>query len=259
MAPSTRLDDVSGMVSRCACVIIDDPVHLSLNEQDSGDILSRVKTTLMLLVVVLTACAKPAPLTKPAHPEFAVAAPDSFDVEMRTTKGMMLVRVRRHWAPNGADRFYALVRNRYFDSVAFHRTIRNFVAQFGIHGDTAVSAAWRGKNIIDDSTRVPNEKGTLAFARGGANTRSTQLFFNTAHNTPRLDTLNGFGFPPIGEVIFGREVLDSLNWEYSGTRGGQTFPGPSQDSLSRQGNAYLRRAFPRLDYILSARVARSWR
>lgn len=247
------------MVSRCACVIIDDPVHLSLKEQDSGDILSRVKTTLMLLVVVLTACAKPAPLTKPAHPEFAVAAPDSFDVEMRTTKGMMLVRVRRHWSPNGADRFYALARNRYFDSVAFHRTIRNFVAQFGIHGDTAVSSAWRGKNIIDDSTRVPNEKGTMAFARGGANTRSTQLFFNTAHNTPRLDTLNGFGFPPIGEIIFGREVLDSLNWEYSGTRGGQTFPGPSQDSLSRQGNEYLRRAFPRLDYILSARVARSWR
>lgn len=259
MAPSTRLDDVAGMVSRCACVIIDDPVHLSLKEQDSGDILSRVKTTLMLLVVVLTACAKPAPLTKPAHPEFAVAAPDSFDVEMRTTKGMMLVRVRRHWSPNGADRFYALARNRYFDSVAFHRTIRNFVAQFGIHGDTAVSSAWRGKNIIDDSTRVPNEKGTMAFARGGANTRSTQLFFNTAHNTPRLDTLNGFGFPPIGEIIFGREVLDSLNWEYSGTRGGQTFPGPSQDSLSRQGNEYLRRAFPRLDYILSARVARSWR
>ncbi len=214
---------------------------------------------LLILAASTFACAKPAPLTDPAHPGFAVAAADSFDVEMRTTKGRMLVRVRLHWSPNGADRFHALVRNRYFDSVAFHRTIRNFVAQFGIHGDTAVSTAWRGKNIRDDSVRAQNYKGTVAFARGGANTRSTQLFFNTAHNTPRLDTLNGFGFPPIGEVIFGREVLDSLNWEYSGTRGGETFPGPSQDSLSRQGNAYLRRSFPRLDYILSARVARSWR
>jgi len=171
----------------------------------------------------------------------------------------MLVRVRRHWSPNGADRFHALASNRYFDSVAFHRTIRNFVAQFGIHGDTAVSAAWRGKAIPDDSVRAKNERGTLAFARGGPNTRSVQLFFNTVHNTPRLDTLNGFGFPPIGEVVFGREVLDSLNWEYSGTRGGQTFPGPSQDSLNRQGNAYLRRSFPRLDYIISARVVRRWR
>ena len=212
----------------------------------------------LVLTLLLLACHKPAPLTNPSHPKFSITAPDSFDVEMRTTKGMFLVRVHRQWAPNGADRFYALVRNRYFDSVAFHRTIRNFVAQFGIHGDTAVNAAWRGKNIADDSVRHPNSKGTLAFARGGPNTRSVQLYFNTVDNTPRLDTLNGFGFPPIGEVIYNREILDSLNWEYSGTRGGPTFPGPAQDSISRQGNAYLRRLFPRLDYIVSARVARRW-
>jgi peptidyl-prolyl cis-trans isomerase A (cyclophilin A) len=178
---------------------------------------------------------------------------------MLTTKGMMVVRVRRNWAPIGADRFYALVRNHYFDSVAFHRTIRNFVAQFGIHGDTAVSRAWRGKSILDDRVKVVNQKGTLSFARGGANTRSVQLFFNTVDNTPRLDTLNTFGFPPLGQVIQGIGVLDSLNWEYSGTRGGQTFPGPSQDSLGRQGNAYLQRNFPRLDYILKARIARVWK
>jgi peptidyl-prolyl cis-trans isomerase A (cyclophilin A) len=211
------------------------------------------------LLLIVPACAKPAPLTEPTHPKFAVTAPDSFDVDMRTTKGRMLVRVRRGWSPNGADRFYALVRNRYFDSVAFHRTIRNFVAQFGIHGDTAVSAKWRGKSIPDDPVRAQNTRGTLAFARSGPHTRSVQLFFNTVHNTPRLDTLNGFGFPPIGEVVFGREVLDSLNWEYSGTRGGQTLPGPSQDSLTRQGNSYLLRSFPRLDYILTARVANVWR
>jgi cyclophilin family peptidyl-prolyl cis-trans isomerase len=205
------------------------------------------------------ACAKPAPLGDPSHPAYQLTAPDSFDVEMHTTKGMMLVRVRRGWSPNGADRFYVLTQNRYFDSVAFHRTIRNFVAQFGIHGDTAVSAAWRNKNIPDDSVRAPNRKRTLAFARSGPNTRSVQLYFNTTDNTPRLDTLNGFGFPPIGEVVYGNDVLDSLNWEYSGTRGGQTFPGPSQDSISRQGNAYLRRQFPRLDYILKARIVRRWR
>ena len=112
-------------------------------------------------------CAKPAPLTNPAHPKFAAAAPDSFDVEIRTTKGRMLVRVRRHWSPNGADRFHALASSRYFDSVAFHRTIRNFVAQFGIHGDSAVSAAWRGKSIPDDSVRAPG-RGRCASHRGGA-------------------------------------------------------------------------------------------
>lgn len=215
------------------------------------------------VAVSIAACAgrspRPAPLTDPAHPGFGVTAPDSFDVEMVTTKGTMLVRLRRHWSPLGVDRFHNLVRNHYFDAVAFHRTIRNFVAQFGIHGDTAVSRAWRGKSIADEPVKVVNQRGTLSYARGGPNTRGVQLFFNTVDNTPRLDTLNRFGFPPIGQVIRGLEVLDSLNWEYSGTRGGQTFPGPSQDSLSRQGNAYLQRSFPRLDYILRARVVTAWR
>jgi peptidyl-prolyl cis-trans isomerase A (cyclophilin A) len=222
-----------------------------------------VKTLIAFFSLVgIVACGssfRPAPLTEPTDARFLSVAPDSFDVDMVTTKGTMIVRVRRHWAPIGADRFYALVRNQYFDSVAFHRTIRNFVAQFGIHGDTAVSRAWRGKSILDDPVKVVNQKGTLSYARGGPNTRSVQLFFNTVDNTPRLDTLNTFGFPPIGQVIRGVGVLDSLNWEYSGTRGGQTFPGPSQDSLSRQGNAYLHRNFPRLDYIVRARISRIWK
>jgi homoserine O-acetyltransferase len=215
----------------------------------------------VLLIAALSSCSpafRPAPLTEPTDSRYAAIAPDSFDVEMQTTKGTMVVRVRRHWAPLGGDRFHVLVRNHYFDSVAFHRTINNFVAQFGIHGDTSVSRAWRGRTIPDDSVRVVNQRGTLSYARGGPSTRSVQLFFNLVDNTPRLDTLNAIGFPPIGQVIQGIEVLDSLNWEYSGTRGGQTFPGPAQDSLSRQGNAYLNRSFPRIDYILTARVVRRW-
>jgi len=225
----------------------------------------RILHSRFLLILLASAVAcwqpafRPAPLTEPNDARFITIAPDSFDVDMVTTKGTMTIRVRRAWAPIGVDRFHALVRSHYFDSVAFHRTIRNFVAQFGIHGDTAVSRAWRGKTILDDPVKVVNQKGTLSFARAGPNTRSVQLFFNTVDNTPRLDTLNTFGFPPIGQVIRGIGVLDSLNWEYSGTRGGQTFPGPSQDSLSRQGNSYLQRSFPRLDYILTARIVRRWK
>jgi cyclophilin family peptidyl-prolyl cis-trans isomerase len=205
-------------------------------------------------------CARRASITNPADKRFVAAAPDSFDVEMVTTKGALVVRVRRDWSPNGADRFHALVRHGFFTNVAFHRTIRNFVAQFGIHGDSLINAVWSGKTIADDEVRAKNERGTLAFARGGANTRSTQLFVNLVDNTPRLDTLNGFGFPPIGRIIEGLSVIDSLNWEYSGTRGVQPTPqGPRQDSLRLQGNSYLYRSFPRLDYIVRARVVRNWR
>lgn len=220
--------------------------------------LRRVAAAGGVFVAVAAACHKPAPLTAPTNKAFAVQAPDSFDIDLRTTKGAMRVRIRRQWSPRGADRVYALVRNRYFDSVAFHRTIRGYVAQFGLHGDSAVNAAWRGKSIPDDPVVEPNRRGTISFARGGANTRSVQLFFNLVDNTPRLDTLNGFGFPPLGAVIKGIEVLDSLNWEYSGTRGGPSFPGPSQDSINRLGNSYLRRVFPRIDYILTARVVKKF-
>ena len=212
-----------------------------------------------LAVVLGAACARAPSAADPTHPALVVAAPDSFDVEMQTTKGKIVVRAVRHWSPHGVDRFHALVRSGFFTDVAFHRTIRNFVAQFGIHGDTTITKAWSSRTIPDDSVRMPNARGTIAFARGGRNTRSTQLFFNLVDNTPRLDTLNGFGFPPIGRIIEGLAVMDSLNWEYSGTRGGRQFPGPSQDSIRRQGNAYLRRAFPRLDYIVGAHVTRRWR
>lgn len=213
----------------------------------------------VLLLATLAGCFWRRGPEHPGYPpETVVTAPDSFDVEMVTTKGTMIVRALRAWSPHGVDRFHALVRQRFFEDVAFHRTIRNFVAQFGIHGDTAVTKAWANSSIPDDTVRARNERGTIAFARGGPNTRSTQLFFNLVSNSPRLDTLNGFGFPPIGRIVEGIEVLDSLNWEYSGTRGGQTFPGPSQDSIRLQGNAYLRRRFPKLDYIVSARVRKSW-
>ena len=213
----------------------------------------------LVAVGLSVACARGVPLD-PAHPRFAQVAPDSFDVQVVTTRGTMIVRVRRPWSPHGADRFHALVRSGFFTDVAFHRTIRNFVAQFGIHGDTAVSRLFQGKNIPDDTVRAENTRGRISYARGGPNTRSTQLFFNLVSNSPRLDTLNGFGFPPIGEIVQGVEVLDSLNWEYSGTRGVQPTPqGPSQDSIRLQGNSYLRRKFPRLDYIVRASVIRSWR
>ena len=213
----------------------------------------------LLLFVVATSCIG-RNQTPPGYPPTTPAvAPDSFDVEMVTTKGTLTVRAYRAWSPNGVDRFHELVRARFFEDVAFHRTMRNFVAQFGIHGDTAVSRAWNNRTIRDDTVRAKNERGTISFARGGPNTRGTQLFFNLVSNSPRLDTLNGFGFPPIGRIVQGVEVLDSLYWQYTGTRGAQTFPGPSQDSIRRQGNAYLRRAFPNLDYIIRAKVVRSWR
>jgi peptidyl-prolyl cis-trans isomerase A (cyclophilin A) len=167
------------------------------------------------------------------------------------------VRVHRDWAPHGADRFYSLVQARFFDGVAFFRVIRGFVAQFGLHGTPAVAQVWEKRSIPDDSTRASNTRGTLSFANDGPSSRSTQMFFNLGDNS-RLDHFAPAGFPPIGKVTDGLPVLDALESKYS-SAAGRELPGPNQDTILAQGDAYLKREFPDLDRIKTARVVRVWK
>jgi cyclophilin family peptidyl-prolyl cis-trans isomerase len=183
----------------------------------------------------------------------AISTPDSFLVTFETTRGRFDVMAHSRWAPVGTDRFYELVHRRFYDSVIVYRVMKGFVAQFGLNGDPAVSAAWRNRRIADDPVVQGNKRGRLAFARQPVpGTRTTQVYINFADN-PRLDTLNTFGFAAFAEVVRGMEVVDSLNAEYGGA------PSARQDSISRQGNAYLLRAFPKLDMIKTARIVQEWR
>jgi peptidyl-prolyl cis-trans isomerase A (cyclophilin A) len=169
-------------------------------------------------------------------------------VFFETTNGDFVVEVYREWAPLGADRFFNLVRNRYYDDIYFFRSIPGFMTQFGIHGQPPVSAAWKEARIADDSVRATNERGTISFATAGPDTRTVQLFINKGNNA-RLDVL---GFAPFGEVTGGMDTVDRL---YSGY--GEAAPrgeGPSQDRISEEGNAYLRESFPLLDSIVRARL-----
>jgi peptidyl-prolyl cis-trans isomerase A (cyclophilin A) len=175
--------------------------------------------------------------------------PDSFVARLATSKGPVDVIIRRDWAPNGADRFYELVATGYYDGARFFRTIRGFVSQFGIAADTAMTARWRTRAIPDDSVLQSNRRGTLVFAAGGPNTRTTQMFINLRDN-PRLD---GLRFPPIGEVIAGLDVVDAL---YTGYGDGAN--APSQERITREGEAYLAANFPLLDRIEQATVVRAW-
>lgn len=178
-------------------------------------------------------------------------APATFEVRLQTTKGDLLVRINRSWAPLGADRFYNSVRVGFYDDVAFFRVLRTpapFIAQFGINGNPEINTKWSEARISDDPVTQSNRRGTLVFAMAGPNTRTTQLFINYADNH-RLDQM---GFAPFGEVIEGMEVADSLYADYG--EGHPRGPGPSQDRISAEGNAYLRSEFPELDYILNAEI-----
>lgn len=211
---------------------------------------------LPLLALLASACSRPPSLLQPSPRALAEVAPDSFVVAFETTRGPFDVIVRRHWSPAGADRLWYLVRGGFYDGARFFRVVPGFVAQFGLPADPAVAEAWFERRLPDDTVRATNRRGTLSFARGGPGTRTTQLFVNLRDNA-RLDSLNGFGFPPVGEVLGdGLAVVDSLHGGY-----GEAPPrgrGPSQATLRREGEAYLAREFPALDAIRRARVVRSW-
>lgn len=211
------------------------------------------------IVAVAASCRT---LTGGGHPDANVAAPDSFVVRFETSRGPVDVMARKSWAPNGADRLYTLVQNRYYDDARFFRVVKGFVAQFGLSGKPAMTAAWRVRAIADEPVKHSNTRGTISYARGGPGTRTMQLFFNLVDNA-RLDTTNTFGFPPIGEVIAGMTAVDSLYNGYGNAapRAGATAvaSGPQQDSITIKGNAYLERGWPKLDYVKTARVIREWR
>lgn len=175
-------------------------------------------------------------------------APDQFRVDFETTRGTFRIEVQRDLAPVGVDRFYYLVTHGFYDGLAFFRVIENFIAQFGIHSDPVINRVWRHAQIPDDPVVESNLRGTLAFAKAGPDTRTTQLYFNLRDN----ENLDAMGFAPFAHVIDGMDVLDSI---YSGY--GEGWPsgnGPNQEEIQEQGKTYLSEQFPHLDYIIEARI-----
>jgi peptidyl-prolyl cis-trans isomerase A (cyclophilin A) len=174
-------------------------------------------------------------------------APDVFVARLETTEGPIDIEVHREWAPHGADRFYTLVREGYFEDVAFFRVIDGFMAQAGIHGDPAVNARWRDRRIPDDPVEQSNTRGMVSFAMAGPGTRTTQFFINLVDNS-RLDSM---GFAPFGRVR-DMSAVDALHSGYG--EGAPRGRGPAQARIQREGNAYLRQEFPELDYIRRASI-----
>jgi len=195
---------------------------------------------------------KPSPLLSPDSPEMNGRAPERFRVRMVTTKGEIILELRREWAPQGVDRFYNLVRAGYYDGVKFHRIRAGDWAQFGINGDPTISKLWRERTIPDDPFRQSNVRGTIAFAFAVKNGRTTQLFINLKDNSATHDPEP---FVPIGRVIEGMDVADKLNAEY-GERTGGGIRGGQQGPLFEGGNVYLEKNFPRLDAIKKATVVK---
>lgn len=189
-----------------------------------------------------------APEKKPQQASRNEPVPDTYRVRFETSKGGFVVEVVKAWAPNGAERFYRLVRNGFYDDARFFRVVRDFVVQFGIHGNPRIEELWRNMTMADDPVKQSNLRGMVTYAMSGPNTRTTQVFINLKDNK-RLDKS---GFAPFGKVVEGMEVVEQFYKFYG--EGPPRGEGPDQNLIERQGNAYLESKFPRLDYIRRARI-----
>jgi peptidyl-prolyl cis-trans isomerase A (cyclophilin A) len=193
--------------------------------------------TVKKFVLASTLALTSAPMLAQQEP---AAAPNP---KLRNPAALTETAVHRAWAPKGADRYYNLVKNGFYDNCRFFRVLPGFMAQFGIHGNPSIQSAWRNANLSDDPVKHGNARGTISFATAGPNTRTTQVFINFGDNSASLDRQ---GFAAFGQVVSGMNVVDKINAQY----GEQ----PDQGMIQQQGNAYLNRSFPKLDYIKTARI-----
>lgn len=213
----------------------------------------KMNTTMIIAVVLAlssTAFAQRqsrSPLTNPAS--LKETAPAMFHVRFDTSAGVFVVEVHRDWAPNGADRFYNLVKNGFYDDCRFFRVIPNFMVQFGINGNPAVNKAWISARIPPDPVKQGNTRGMISYAMAGSpDTRTTQVFINFKDNSG----LNRQGFAAFGKITTGMDVVDKI---YSGYgEGAPNGKGPAQGRIQAEGNTYLKKDFPKLDYIKKATI-----
>jgi peptidyl-prolyl cis-trans isomerase A (cyclophilin A) len=204
---------------------------------------------LPLLLLAACSTAPTPPKKEEAKPVISnEQAPDTYRVNLDTSKGPVVIEGTRAWAPRGADRFYNLVRSGFYDGDRFFRVV-SFVVQFGINGDPSISQLWSNLTIPDDPVKQKNRRGMVTFAALGKDTRRTQVFINLKDNP----TLNTQGFAPFGKVVSGMdEVVDHFYFGYGDMppRGS----GPDPTKIELQGNRYLEDKFPRLDYIKKAEI-----
>lgn len=212
------------------------------------------RVALLVPMAWLAACAVSQPLYEPGPEMLTATAPDSFLVEFVTSEGPFLVTVHRHWSPLGVDRIYQLVKNDFWAGARIYRMLPDFVAQWGFSGDPTLDSIWQGHPIDDEPTVASNERGTVSFARAGPRTRSYTLFINLVDNTRLDDAMAGgvAGYPPIGRIVGdGADVPAGFYSAY-------VEDPPAQDSISIQGNDYLRRRYPQLDSIVTTRLIFEW-
>ena len=168
----------------------------------------------------------------------------------------IILELRKDWAPIGVERFIGLVEDGFFTNSPLFRVVKGFLVQFGIAEKPSKTHEWRSKGTIPDDDKSlapppPFKRGYLSFAGGGKDSRGTELFIAYRDSTHLGKSPWEV---PIGFVLHGMDVVDSFFADY-----GDIHPygnAPRQGRMYKEGNAYLKQEFPKLDYIKSCHIMR---
>lgn len=164
------------------------------------------------------------------------------------------ILVKPYWAPRAASRFLELVREKYYDGVAFNRVVPKFLTQFGIGKDYFTRTKERELTIWDDFPKgVKFEPGYISFAGSGHDSRTTEVFVvMPGTSEEQLEKFGENSWETPFAVIDGDVEKSALNKIYSGYGDMPPFAkGPDTAKIyDIDGyNTYLPKKFPKLDYI----------
>lgn len=138
-------------------------------------------------------------------PPMTVNPKKEYTALLKTTKGDITIKLFADKAPLAVNNFVFLAQEGWYDNVAFHRVLPDFVAQAGDPTGTGFGGpGYTFKNEVSDTLKY-DRAGLVGMANSGADTNGSQFFITYGP----AETLDG-GYTIFGEVTSGMDVVKNL-------------------------------------------------
>jgi len=176
-------------------------------------------------------------------------------IRFETSLGAFTIELFEKDAPVTVQNFLDYVDAGHFDGTVFHRVIPGFVVQGGGMTEDMKQKTTRAPIKNEAANGLKNERGTLAMARtADVDSATSQFFINTGTKNAFLDhKVRDYGYAVFGKVVGGMDIVDKIYDGYG--EGAPRGKGPEQGRIQNEGNTYLTKEFPKMDYIKTATIA----
>jgi peptidyl-prolyl cis-trans isomerase B (cyclophilin B) len=145
-------------------------------------------------------------------------------VLLKTNHGDIKVELEDTAAPESTRNFLSYVEKGHYDGTVFHRVIKGFMIQGGGFEPGMKQKATDATIKNEANNGLKNKHYTLAMARTNApHSASSQFFINTTDNgflDFKSETPQGWGYAVFGKVIEGNDVVDKIESQKTGNKGG---------------------------------------